>query len=150
MHLCFIDLEKAFNSVPREALWVVLSRIGCTEKFVRLLRLLHDGMQCCVTVDGEQSDFFPVTCGVKQGCVLAPTLFALYFAVVVRKVLQTTILKVSVRFFNLARFKARSKVSYTVVTKIMYAVDLCFVAESPGGLQQLIRPILTNLAINMT
>lgn len=88
LYLCFVDLEKAFDSVHREALWVVLGKLGCTEKFVRLLRLLHDDMQCCVAVDGEQTDFFPVTCGVKQGCVLAPTLFALYFAVVVREVLQ--------------------------------------------------------------
>ncbi|KAI8423314.1 hypothetical protein MSG28_014333 [Choristoneura fumiferana] len=71
MCICFVDLEKTFDSVPREALWVVHSKIGCTENFVRLLRLLHDDMQCCVALDSEQSNFLPVTCGVKQGCVLA-------------------------------------------------------------------------------
>lgn len=90
MYICFVDLEKAFDSVPREALWIVLQKLGCTEKFVRLLRLLHDDMQSCVVVNADQSEYFPVTCGVKQGCVLAPTLFALYFAVVVQEVLQTT------------------------------------------------------------
>ncbi|XP_062532870.1 uncharacterized protein LOC134201645 [Bombyx mori] len=54
LYLCFVDLEKAFDSVPREALWLVLRKLGCTENFVALLRLLHDDMQCCVTVDGEQ------------------------------------------------------------------------------------------------
>lgn len=143
LYLCFVDLEKAFDSVPREALWVVLGRLGCTEKFVRLLRLLHDDMQCCVAVDGEQTEFFPVTCGVKQGCVLAPTLFALYFAVVVREVLQTIPQGVRIRFrtdgnlFNLARLKARTKVSHALISEIMYADDLCFLAESPDGLQQL-------------
>jgi hypothetical protein len=56
LYLCFVDLEKAFDSVPREALWVVLGKLGCTEKFVRLLRLLLDDMQCCVAVDSEQTD----------------------------------------------------------------------------------------------
>ncbi|CAG9116303.1 unnamed protein product [Plutella xylostella] len=142
LYLCFVDLEKAFDSVPREALWIVLEKLGCTEKFVRLLRLLHDDMQCCVAVEGEQSDFFPVTCGVKQGCVLAPTLFALYFAVVVKEVLQTVSEGVRIRFrtgnlFNLGRLKARTKVSHALITEIMYADDLCFLAESPDGLQQL-------------
>ncbi|CAH0717880.1 unnamed protein product, partial [Brenthis ino] len=100
-------------------------------------------MQCCVALDGEQSGFFPVTCGVKQGCVLAPTLFALYFAVVVREVLQTSVEGVRIRFrtngrlFNLARLKACTKVSYAMITEIMYADDLCFLAETPDGLQQL-------------
>jgi hypothetical protein len=70
-----------------QALWMVLQKLGCTEKFVRLMLLLHDDMECCVVAEDEQSQFFPVTCGVKQGCVLAPTLFALYFAVVIREVL---------------------------------------------------------------
>lgn len=143
LFLCFVDLEKAFDSVPREALWLVLVKLGCTEKFVGLLRLLHDNMQCCVAVGGEQTEFFPVTCGVKQGCVLAPTLFALYFAVVVKEVLQTVSQGVRIRFrtdgslFNLGRLKARTKVSYALITEIMYADDLCFLAESPDDLQQL-------------
>lgn len=55
--------------MPREALWVVLGKLGYMEKFVSLLRVLHDNMQCCVSVDSEQSDLISVTCGVKQGCV---------------------------------------------------------------------------------
>lgn len=147
LYLCFVDLEKAFDSVPREALWKILEKVGCTEKFVRLIRLLHDDMECCVSVNGEQTGFFPVSCGVKQGCVLAPTLFALYFAVVVRDALQHISEGVRIRFrtdgslFNLARLKAHTKVSYATITDIMYADDLCFVAETPDGLQRL----MTNL-----
>ena len=144
LYLCFIDLEKAFDCVPREALWKVLRKLGCTEKFIRLLRLLHDDMQCCVAVEDDQSSFFSVTCGVKQGCVLAPTLFALYFAVVVREVLNSSPEGVRIRYrtdgklFNLNRLKATTKVSYAHIQDIMYADDLCFVAESPEVLQQLV------------
>lgn len=34
LYLCFIDLEKSFDSVPRETLWMVLEKVGCTEMFV--------------------------------------------------------------------------------------------------------------------
>ncbi|KAI5652035.1 reverse transcriptase (RNA-dependent DNA polymerase) domain-containing protein [Phthorimaea operculella] len=73
----------------------------------------------------DQSSFFPVTCGVKHGCVLAPKLFTLHC------------LRRSPHVFNLARFKARIKVSHALITEAMYADDLCFFAESPKGLQQL-------------
>ncbi|CAH2242221.1 jg25154 [Pararge aegeria aegeria] len=147
LFLCFVDLEKAFDSVPREALWVVLAKIGCTEKFVRLIRLLHDNMQCCIKMQGEQSEFFNVSCGVKQGCVLAPTLFALYFSIVVREALQTSNEGIRIRFrtdggvFNLSRLRAYTKVSYDIITEIMYADDLCLVAESPDGLQHLMTSL---------
>lgn len=81
--------RKGIRQCPSAALWVVLAKLRCPDKFVRLLRLLHDDMTCCVTINGVQSEFFPVTCGVKQGCVLAPTLFALYFAVVVRETINS-------------------------------------------------------------
>lgn len=149
LFLCFVDLEKAFDSVPRKALWVVLAKLGCTDKFIRMMRLLHDEMRCCVSVQGEDSEFFTVSCGVKQGCVLAPTLFALYFAVVVREALQTLSEGIRIRFrtdgggvFNLNRLKARTKVSHTTITEMMYADDLCFVAESTDGLQRLMSRLL--------
>lgn len=101
-------------------------------------------MTCCVTVNGERSEHFPVTCGVKQGCVLAPTLFALYFSVVVKETLNANTEGIRIRFrtdggfFKLTRLKARTKVAYDLITELMYADDLCFVAESQDGLQDLL------------
>ena len=45
-----------------------------------MVRSLYDGMMARVIENGDVSDPFPVTNGVKQGCVLAPTLFSLLFA----------------------------------------------------------------------
>ncbi|XP_063624759.1 uncharacterized protein LOC134796499 [Cydia splendana] len=147
MFLCFVDLEKAFDSVPREALWTILTKLGCPDKFVKLLRLLHDEMKCCITINGEQSELFSVSCGVKQGCVLAPTLFALYFAFVVRESMKNLSEGIGIRFrmdgglFNISRFRSRTKVSYAVMTEIMYADDLCFVSNSAEGLQRLMSSL---------
>lgn len=53
-----INLTKVFNTVNREALWMVLERYGCPKKFVRLIQLPHDGMT------GQLSSLhqWPVSC----------------------------------------------------------------------------------------
>ena len=48
LYHCFVDLSKAFDTVNREAVWVVLGKSVCPAKFVRMARLLHDGMMARV------------------------------------------------------------------------------------------------------
>ena len=55
-------------------------KFGCPDKFKLMLRAIHEGMQTQVMIDGETTDAFPVAHRVKQGCVLAPTLFTLFLA----------------------------------------------------------------------
>ena len=53
-------------------------------KFINIVRQFHDGMQASVRDNGETLKPFPVINGVKQGCVLAPTLFSMYFTAMLR------------------------------------------------------------------
>ena len=76
----FWDLKKAFDKVPRPAMWAVLARYGCPPDFVNLVRALHDGMVGRVCYQNSLSSPFPINGGLKQGCVLAPTCFSLYTA----------------------------------------------------------------------
>nr|VZI27122.1 unnamed protein product [Spirometra erinaceieuropaei] len=75
-----VDLTKAFDTVNRDGLWKIMQKFGCPERFTQMVRQLHDGMMARVTDNGAVSEAFAVTNGVKQGCVLAPTLFSLMFA----------------------------------------------------------------------
>ena len=75
LYITFVDLTKAFDTVNRDGLWKIMAKFGCPEKFINIVRLFHDGMEARVKDNGEFSEPFPVTNGVKQGCVLAPTLF---------------------------------------------------------------------------
>ena len=86
--ILFIDLTKAFDTVNRQALWRILSKCGCPEKFINIVKQLHDDMVGSVSVHGETTENFGITTGVKQGCVLAPTLFGLFFAVMIRDVVN--------------------------------------------------------------
>ena len=80
LYTTFVDLTKAFDSVSREGLWKIMEKFGCPSTFIAIVRQFHDGMMARVLDDGEPSVAFPVTNGVKQGCVLAPTLFSMMFS----------------------------------------------------------------------
>jgi len=53
----------------------VLRKIGCPDKFVKIVESFHEGMQGQVTDGDELCDTFAVTSGTKQGRVLASLLF---------------------------------------------------------------------------
>ena len=88
LYMCFVDLQKAYDSVDRELLWKVLARAGVPEEMIAVIRQFHDGMQAQVRMDdGELSDWFEVTQGLRQGCVLSPLLFNIFFAVATEVIL---------------------------------------------------------------
>ena len=59
LYMCFIDLQKAYDSVDREMLWVVIARFGVPEKMSTVMRQFHEGMRVHVrTDDGEHSEWF--------------------------------------------------------------------------------------------
>ena len=87
--MCFVDLQKAYDSVDRELLWKVLARAGVPSVMIDVIRQFHDGMRARVRMDdGELSEWFEVTQGLRQGYVLSPLLFNIFFAAVIEVVLQ--------------------------------------------------------------
>lgn len=143
LHLLFIDLTKAFDTVSRPGLWAVLGKLGCPAKFVQLIRSFHDGMLARVIENGEVSDSFPVSNGVKQGCVLAPTLFSLLFAQMLAAALQECDAGINIHyrtdgpFFNLRRLRSRTKVKRTIVRDFLFADDCALAAHTEEDLQKL-------------
>ena len=78
--MTFVDLTKAFDTVNIEGLWKSMAKFGCPAKFIAMVRQFHDGILARVQNHGEFSDPFPVTNELKQGCVLASTLFSMFSA----------------------------------------------------------------------
>ena len=80
-YVCFIDLTKAHDSVDRTLLWTVLARFGVPQNMISAIRQFHDGMRTCVRLDDRVcSRWFATKQGLRQGCVLAPLLFNIFFA----------------------------------------------------------------------
>lgn len=74
----FVDLIKAFDSVPREGLFSVLKKMGIPPKMLKLIIRFHSDLVVKVKI-GDEDVCFESTTGVKQGCTMAPLLFSIYF-----------------------------------------------------------------------
>nr|KAG5705815.1 hypothetical protein BaRGS_027474 [Batillaria attramentaria] len=77
LYLNFIDYEKAFDSVDREALWKLLRHYGVPGKIISLIQCTYQDMSCRISHAGQLSESFEVKTGVRQGCLLSPFLFLL-------------------------------------------------------------------------
>jgi hypothetical protein len=85
-YLLFLDLRKAYDSVPQAALWAILRHMGVPDHLVRLLEAWNSARRCCVRVNGELSDAFNVSKGLPQGDVLSPLLFNLYITMLMKRI----------------------------------------------------------------
>ena len=75
--MVFIDLEIAYDRVPREVIWWVLEKKGVTKRYIELVKDMYDRAITIVkTTIGETSEF-PITVGLHQGSALSLYLFAL-------------------------------------------------------------------------
>lgn len=48
LYVCFVDYEKAFDSVHRKTLWKIMESYGIPSKLVRMVNTMYDGSQCAV------------------------------------------------------------------------------------------------------
>ena len=79
-YIVFVDLKKAYNGVPREAMWKALEKYGYPTNMIKLVRSFHDRMSAELKINGELLEGeINVSNGLRQGCTVAPTLFNHFF-----------------------------------------------------------------------
>ena len=114
--MAFVDLEKAFDRVPRKVIWWALRKLGVEEWIVRLVQGMYANARSRVRVGEGYSEEFEVKVGVHQGSVLSPLLFIIVLEALSREF--------------------RSGVPW----EDLYADDLVIIAES---LEECVRRLLT-------
>ena len=72
--MAFIDLEKAFDRVPREVVWWALRKRGVDEWLINVIKSMYEGATTTVKFKEGESAEFEVKVGVHQGSVLSPLL----------------------------------------------------------------------------
>ena len=115
LHHVFIDLEKAFDRIPRKAIAWALRRQGVPERLIRLVMMLYNGSKSRIRVAGGLSDVFEIGVGVHQGSVLSPLLFIIIME------------------------EATKSCASGGPWELLYADDLVLTAESKSELEQKFR-----------
>ena len=75
LHCVFVDLEKAYDRIPREELWYCMRKSGMAEKDVRLVQNVYEGSETVVRCAVGTTKSFKVKVGLHQGSTLSPFLF---------------------------------------------------------------------------
>ena len=111
LYVCFVDIEKAFDRVPRKVMEWAMRKKGPSEVMVRAVMSLYNGAKTRVRVGSAYSEEFEEKVGVHQGSVLSPLLFAIVVDVITEN--------------------ARG-----VVNELLYANDLVLVSETMENLKE--------------
>ena len=141
LYQVFVDLTEAFDSVNRETLWKILRKLRCPDHFVKLIRSFHDEMEISVNVGGTLTNPFKVETGVKQGDLLAATLFSVFFSIVLNDAFRGCNQGIYIRYrssgklFNIRRFATKTKVLLVLVRDLLYADDCDLVTHTGSDMQ---------------
>ena len=138
-----LDLTKAFDTVSRDDLWKILAKYGCPGKFILIIRQFHDGMRAHVQDNGTLTEPFSVSNGVKQGCVLAPTLFSIMFSAMLTDAFRDCYVGININYridgqlFNPRHLQANTKVrSVTTVRDFLFADDCALNTSTEADMQK--------------
>ena len=82
--MAFVDLENAFDRIPRKIVWWALRRLGVEEWLVTVIRSMYDGVTTAVRMKDGESGRFEVKVGIHQGSVLSPLLFTMVLKLYLR------------------------------------------------------------------
>jgi Reverse transcriptase (RNA-dependent DNA polymerase) len=84
--MIFIDLEKAYDKIPRNIMWWTLKRKLVPTKCVTLIKDVYTNIVTYVRACDGESDTFPIKIGLHQGSVLSPYIFALVMDEIIKDI----------------------------------------------------------------
>ena len=77
LYHAFIDFKKAFDGVWHAALWATMKKY-ISKNLIQVIKNLYNKAISAVLFNSSLGDWFRTTVGVRQGCLLSPTLFTIF------------------------------------------------------------------------
>ncbi|CAL8135175.1 unnamed protein product [Orchesella dallaii] len=118
----FVDLSKAFDSIPHTKLWQRLIDVGISSKFLKFLMTMYSQIFAFIKTPFGESDKFPIQKSVLQGESLSPKLFTIFIEELVNKLRNSKISHIPIG-------KAKIHV-------LLYADDIIILATNAIDLQE--------------
>ena len=122
VYACFIDYEKAFDRVNHKKMIECLKDIGTKPKDVKLIVTLYWTQRAAIQLGSGTSGKFEIKRGVRQGCVLSPSLFNLFTEYIFRTLDNN-------KGINIGGHR---------ISNLRYAYDTVLLAESEEELQEIV------------
>ena len=121
LYVSFIDFEKAYDKINRQVLLSKINKLGVQGNLYNIIESMYQNNQSCIRIGNKKTDFFQVNNGVKQGCVLSPTLFNIFLSDLPA-------------IFRNPNSKPAS-LGETTIGSFFWADDIAIISESKEGLQ---------------
>ena len=128
IYFCFIDYAKAFDCVGHRKMFKILKEMGIPDHLTCLLRNLYAGQEVTVRTGHETTNWFQIRKGVRQGCILSPSLFNLYAEYIMRNA-------------GLEEAQPGIKIAGRNINNLRYADDTTLMAENEEELKSLLMKV---------
>ncbi|UYV65479.1 K02A2.6-like [Cordylochernes scorpioides] len=132
----FVDLRKAFDTVPHSILWKKLYNLGISYQFISTIRSYYEQATIAIRWKGSFTENIKINSGVLQGEPLSPLLFILFI---------TDLIEI----YNNSDLPSVNLPEFGDIHLLLYADDIAIIGESRMNLQKKIKILKENLDENL-
>ena len=115
-------LQYSAIEASNRVLWKILKEMGIPDHLTCLLRNLYAAQEATVRTGHRTTDWFQIRKGIRQGCILSPSLFNLYTEYIIRNA-------------RLKETEVGIKIAWRNINNLRYADDTTLMAESEEELK---------------
>ncbi|UYV75015.1 hypothetical protein LAZ67_12002100 [Cordylochernes scorpioides] len=135
LYVFFVDLRKAFDTVPHSLLWKKLTNLGVSYQFIHAIRNYYEQATVAVRWRGSITENIKIHSGVLQGEPLSPLLFILFMTDLIKMYDNSDLTSIYLPEFG-------------DVHLMMYADDIAIIGESRINLQKKINILKEYLGVH--